>query len=225
MLKSLYRLEYKYGKYAINNLMLIITLGQLVVFIIDLFFPDWGIISWMSLSRSALFAGQVWRLVTFLLIPPQTGVLWILLSLYFYYMIGGALENEWGAFMFNIYYLIGVLGTIVAALIAGGATNYYLNMSLFFAFAILFPNFEVLLLFIIPIKIKYLAILDALLFLYSFVMGTWSTRASIIAAFINLIIFFGGSVWQKFKDNRKYAAARKNFRSQMNEWDRNQRGF
>ncbi len=85
----------------------------------------------------------------------------IAFSLYFYYLIGTALEREWGSFWFDVYYFCGAIGTVIAGFITGSATNYYLNMSLFFAFAALYPNFQVLLFFFIPIKIKWLAYVDA----------------------------------------------------------------
>ncbi|MEG0751325.1 MAG: hypothetical protein RR998_01490 [Oscillospiraceae bacterium] len=224
-MKFLYPLERKLGKYAVRNLMLIITVGQLAVFVISFLFPSLNLIGWMSLSRAAVLQGQIWRLVTFILIPPNTSILFILISLYFYYMIGGALENEWGAFMFNVYYFIGIIGAIAAAFITGVGDNYYLNMSLFLAFAILYPDFEVLLFYILPIKMKYLAILDAALFLISFIRGPWSARAAIIASLVNLIIFFGGTFVNYVKQQQKYAKTRRNFRSQTETWNKNSNRF
>ena len=219
MMNKLYRLEYKYGKYAIPNLMKIITIGQLAVFILDFLFPAYGITDWMALTRAGLFSGQVWRLVTFLFVPPQSSALFILLALYFYYFIGGALENAWGSFMFNAFYLIGALGAVIAALVSGYGTNYYLNMSLFFAFALLYPDFEFLLFFFIPVKVKYLAILDALLFVWSLVVGAWSDRAAIIASFLNLIVFFGGTFVKLIKQRAAYAKTQRNFREQTARWN------
>lgn len=219
MMRWLYRMQYKYNDRAIPNLMKIITIGQLAVFLVNFLFPALGLISWMSLTRAGLFSGQVWRLVTFLLVPPSLSPLWVLFSLYFYYFIGGALENAWGSFMFNAYYFIGALGAVIAALLSGYGTNYYLNMSLFFAFAILYPNFEFLLFFVLPIKVKWLALLDAALFVWDLIIGPWSNRAAIIASFINLIIFFGGTLLKMIKQQQAYAKTRRNFREQTARWN------
>ena len=137
-------------------------------------------------------------------------------ALYFYYLIGTALEREWGSSWFNIYYIFGVIGTIIGGFITGYATNYYLNLSLFFAFAAMYPNFEVLLFFFIPIKIKWLALLDAALFLISFLFGTWPDRAAIIASLVNFLIFFGPSFFrgirEKYDDYKRRKKFRENFR-------------
>ncbi len=219
MMKWLYKMEYKYKNNAIPNLMKIITIGQLAVFVVNFLFPGLGLLNWMSLTRAGLFSGQIWRLVTFLLVPPITSPLFVLFSLYFYYFIGGALENAWGSFMFNAYYFIGALGAVIAALVSGYGTNYYLNMSLFFAFAILYPNFEFMLFFVLPVKVKWLALLDAALFVWGLIVGPWSNRAAIIASFINLIIFFGGTLLKMIKQQQAYAKTRRNFREQSARWN------
>ncbi|MEA5050317.1 MAG: hypothetical protein VB021_02455 [Oscillospiraceae bacterium] len=214
----LYKLQRKYGQHAISNLMLIILIGQLFVFFADLIFVDYSVASWFSLSRSLVLQGQVWRLITFVFIPPDSGVFTMLIMMYFYYMIGGALENEWGSFLFDIYYLIGVVCTVIAGMIVGHGTNMFLNLSLFFAFAILYPDFQVMLFFILPIKMKYLAVIDALFYLYYFIVGDWSIRAAIIAALVNVAIFFGGTFIKRLKQERGYRATRSNFRREMNRW-------
>ncbi len=225
----LYKLERKFGRFCIPNLMLIIIVGQFAVFAADLIMPDMGISSWIYLSRDLVLQGQVWRLLTFIFLPPSSSPVWIIISLYFYYMIGGALENEWGSFKFNVYYLVGMLGIIIGAFITGYGSNYYLNMSLFFAFAILWPNHEFLIFFVLPVKVKYLAILDAVLFIISLInalaIRDWGTFASIIASLLNLILFFGGDAIRSIKQQQGYAQTRKNWRSQMNDWERNQRNM
>lgn len=211
----LYKLERKFGKFSIPDLMVYVTCTMLAVYIFDLLVPSVSIMSYMTLVPSLVLKGQVWRLITFIFLPPDSSLLFILFSLYFYYFIGRLLENEWGSFKFNIYYLFGVVGTIIASLFTGFGTNYYLNMSLFFAFATLFPNMEVLLFFFIPIKIKYLAYLDAAFFLVAFITGGWVSRGAIIASLINYIIFFGPQFLRTIKDQQKYAKVRRNFKRSM----------
>ena len=109
-------------------------------------------------------------------------------------MIGSTLEREWGAFRFNVFYIAGVLGTIIGGFIAGYATNFYLNMSLFFAFALLYPEFELMLFFVIPVKIKYLAFADLLLYLYSIFVLPLPYKIAAIVSLANVALFF----WDDF---------------------------
>src|SRR5665648_175947 len=160
----LQKMDYKYGRHAISNLMRFIVFGMAFVFIADLVISSQTgstLTSILVFDRNAIFAGQIWRLVSFVFIPPSSSILFIILSLYFYWLMGSAMEDEWGSFKFDIFYLCGVLGSIAAGLITGYATNNYLNMSLFLAFALLFPEFKINLFFVLPIKVKYLAYLDA----------------------------------------------------------------
>lgn len=216
--KWLYKLQRKFGRFGIDNLMIYITATMLAVFALQMVLGlarGIDLSSWLVLDRARLFAGEAWRLVTFIFLPPATSLIWILISLYFYYFIGNSLENEWGAFSFTVYYLFGVIGAIVAALISGYGNNTYLNLSLFFAFAQLYPNHEILLFFFLPVKIKYLAYLNWALFAYSFIIGTWSTRAAILASLVNFFIFFGPSFISRIRENRMYSARRRQFRRDM----------
>ena len=196
------RLERRFRWLAIPNLMLIIVGAMAIVFIMDFAIGNTtgrSLISILSFDRAAIMAGQVWRVVTFLFVPPSTSVIWVIFGLYFYYMIGSTLENQWGAFGFTVYYLIGALGSIISGFIAGSVTNSYLNLSMFFAFALLYPDYQILLFFFIPIKMKYLALLDAVSFIIMFILGSWSTRLAIIVALINLFIFFGPNFIDRIK--------------------------
>ena len=112
--------------------MLYIAIGNLAVFLLNFMMP---IQSHLRLIPSLVLKGQVWRLVTYVFIPPQTSILFILFTVYFYYMIGTTLEREWGSFKLNIYYLVGMIATTIAAFITGGSDATHLNLSLFLAFA------------------------------------------------------------------------------------------
>lgn len=216
------KLERKWGRHAIPNLMMTVVMGMALVFACNLLFPRANLISYLYFSPGLIMRGQIWRLFTFIFIPPNSSLLWIVFSLYLYYFIGTSLEREWGSFRFNIYYLLGMLGSIVAGFITGAATNSFLNLSLFFAFAAVYPDMQLLLFFIIPIKIKYLAIFDAVLYLYSFMMGGWTVRAAIIASLINFFIFFGPNVINRFRSNLRYRQQRQawqqNARNNRNGW-------
>ena len=163
MNKWVYRLERRFGRICIQNLMLVIIVGQAMVYLATVLTPGLGLVSQLSLSWPAVMRGQVWRLLTFVFIPETFQPFGLLLSLYFYYLVGHTLEQTWGDFRFNVYYLLGMVGAIVSAVITGSASSYYLNLSLFFAFATLYPDFQVLVLFILPVKMKYLGLLSAAL--------------------------------------------------------------
>ena len=125
-----------------------------------------------------IFKGQVWRLVTFILQPPSNSIIFVVFVLYFYYLIGSVLERIWGSFRFNVYFFTGVILNILASLIiyliwglSFKLSTNYINLALFMAFAMERPDMEVLLFFIIPIKIKWMAILDAVIFGITIVFG------------------------------------------------------
>lgn len=171
------KLERKYGRYAIHNLMYYIIIIYAVGFVLEVF-GNGFYSNYLSLNMEQVFHGQIWRLVTFIMGPPSTSLIFILFSLYFYYLMGNILEQAWGAFKFNMYILSGIVLHIVAALIiylmfgvSFEFSTYYLNMSMFLAFATLMPDMQVLLFFIIPIKIKWMAYLDMAYFALTIIGG------------------------------------------------------
>jgi len=187
----LWKLERKIGKIAIRNLMTYIVITMGVIFAVDIIMPHINLYELLMFSTHHIMQGEIWRVITFIFLPPNAQLIFIIFALYFYYLIGGGLENEWGSFKFNVFYLCGMLGTIAAGLITGFATNFYLNLSLFFAFAILYPNFEVRLFLILPVKMKWLALLNIAFYVYQLVVGTWSDRVALLVSIANLGLFFG----------------------------------
>ena len=220
MEKLLNTLEKKLRRFAIANLMKFISIGTLAFFVLSFFFRgtvnamgrETSFLGLLVLDRAALFQGQIWRLISFVFSPPQSSPLFVLLSLYFYYFIGNSLEGYWGTARFNLYYLIGVVGTIIAALVSGYGANVYLNYSLFFAFAMLYPDMEVRIFFVLPVKIKYLAYVNAAFFVYSFVIGGFVERAAIVAALLNFFLFFGGDFITKIRVKIGSSSTQRNFR-------------
>ena len=164
------KLERKYGRYAIHNLMFYIIGMYVVGFIIGVAVPDLYT-RYLSLDVSMILKGQVWRLVTFMLQPPSYSFIFIIFTLYFYYIIGAVLENVWGAFKFNMYFFSGVILHIIAAFLiyfvfgqSYTMNTYYINLALFMAFAVEESETKVYLFFIIPIKMKWLGIIDGAIF-------------------------------------------------------------
>jgi membrane associated rhomboid family serine protease len=214
------KLERKYGKFAIKNLIMYIVGLNAFVFLLGAISPSglYSVEQKLALIPSLVMQGQVWRLITFIFIPFSYSPIWLIFALYFYYLIGTTLERQWGSFKFNVYYLLGISGTIIAAFITGGATNEYLNLSLFLAFAYLFPNFEVRLYFILPLKIKYLAYFTWAIFGFDLLTAPVWKKVAIVAAVVNFFIFFGKDIYKDFKIKRKVRANRKRFRNQSNKF-------
>lgn len=195
--KLLSKLERKYGRYAIPNLMSIILVGMVVIYCFDiliLFKPDatGTVSSLFNFDLMKIREGQVWRVFTFIFLPPDVEILFAVFEFYFIYLFGVGLEQRWGSFKFNVYFFIGMIATAIVGLIFGEATNTYMLTSMFLAFAILYPNYEILLFFIIPFKIKWLAWLTGAGLLFWFIIGGWIARLYIAVSLANLLLFFGG---------------------------------
>ena len=205
----LYKMERRFGRYGIPNLAKYLALGQLVVWVIVMFIYG-DLLGLITLSRSGLMHGQIWRLVTFVFVPPLTfNPLYLVLDLYFLYFVGTSLENSWGSFRFTLYYLIGMVGAIVSCLLLGTYSSSTLLYSLFFAFACLYPDVEVLLFFILPIKVKWMGIAAAALYLWDFLWAGMWYKLGMVLGLVNFFLFFGPTLWQNYQ-NRKRREAWKN---------------
>lgn len=188
--RLLARLERRLGRFAIPNLMYYIVGGMAIVWVLGMARP--GFIDALRLDLDAIRHGQVWRLVTFMFIPPETSPIFIILMLYWTWMIGANLEGEWGAFKLNLYYLLGALFTIVVAAFAGPSGNTWLNLSMYLAFATLFPDFQIYVMWVIPIRVKWVGMLIGAGLIVGFALGDWSARGAILAGVANYLIFFTG---------------------------------
>ena len=220
--RTIYRLEYKYGRYAIHNLMAYITSTMLVVYLFQMI-SGYPLSYHLMLTRNAVFSGEIWRLITFIFVPPNSSPFFLLISLYFYYMMGSSLERQWGAFKFNVYYLIGIVGIIIASLIGGYGTVTFLNLSMFLVFAHLFPDVQFLLFFVIPLKAKYMGYISWALLLFQFVFSDFSQKLVILFSLLNFILFFGDEFYKNIKTELKYRKTRQNYRRSMNNNNNNRR--
>ncbi|MBX3262957.1 MAG: rhomboid family intramembrane serine protease [Labilithrix sp.] len=210
--RLLTRLERRFGRFAIERLTTYIVGGMAIVFVLASARPEF--LDYITLDPSRALR-EPWRFVTYLFIPRSMGLVWILFSLYFTWLIGQNLENEWGAFKFNVFYFLGALGTTVAAYLLGPQGNFWLNTSLFFAFATVFPNYEILVFFILPIRVKWLALLTLGLIAFYFFQGNLAVKAAIAIAFGNYLLFFGGRLLALARGQQlqmRQAARRSSFR-------------
>ena len=218
------KFERKFGKYAIHNLSLYLitcyAFGYLMYFINSDF------LYYLTLNPYWIMRGQVWRIITWILVPPDTSNIFIvLIMLYFYYSIGNTLERTWGTYRYNVYLFSGMLFTVIGSFalylymefhydflltknldiwrtnnqmelikeytsIFVLFSTYYINMSIFLAFAATFPNVQILLLFILPIKVKWLGIVYGAFILYDMIVGGQVYYFVIGASLLNFVIFF-----------------------------------
>lgn len=206
------KFEKKFGKYAIPNLTMALILCYVAGYVIELFLP--GLVQWLTLDPYRILHGQVWRLITWILIPPSSLDIFTIIMLFFYYNIGTSLERTWGTYRYNVFLFTGMLLTVTAGflcmgcvyLITGGMnqtaasilflsgsayfSTYYISLSIFLAYAITYPDAQVLLMFIIPVKMKWMGLLDVGLMIYQMIAGNIFTRFAVGAALINVGIFY-----------------------------------
>ena len=192
------RFCYRHPNFGIPNLMRYLTIANVVFWVMNMI--NRPFLSYMLFNPALIQRGQVWRLVSFLFVPPSTGVL-ALLVFYFYYWIGTTLEKQWGTGQFTIYFFTGVVLTVLYGFviywITGKAVTLdssYLYLSMFFSFAALFPDMQVLFMFFIPVKMKYLAIVDAAFFLYAVVTTPFPAKLVPLVAVLNFLLFCGGEL-------------------------------
>lgn len=213
------KLERRFGKFYIRNLMLIIIVGNAFVYLLTTMKGNREFANNISLIPEAVMNGEVWRLVTFIFVPENTSVIWIIFTLYFYYLAGSGLEQEWGGFKFNIYYLIGMLASIIFSFLTGfPVIGSYVNLSLFLAFAKIYPDLPILLFFIIPVKIKYIAIFNWVIIGFNFVTaGSLKAMLLVLIPVINYLLFFGKDIITGSKNNAINYRRQQNFKAQIKE--------
>ncbi len=220
---------YKHPRFGIPNLMLYVVVGNMIVWLFSLFtgFSGSGvsILNYLYFSPYHILRGEVWRLVTFIIIPNSTGIL-ALIFFYFYYMIGRTVEAQWGPGKFTIYFFSGVLLTVIYGFLVYfifhvnlGVSAEFIYLSLFFTFATLYPDMQVLLFFIIPLKIKWLAIVDALFFLYSVVTTSFPANLLPLVAVLNFLLFCGSALFDAVRrllgGSRKQRQNTVNFKNEV----------
>lgn len=196
------RMERKFGRYALQNLSLYMIITYIAGYVISALAP--AAMGWLTLEPALILKGQVWRLVSWILIPPYEFDLFTIITLYFYYSIGNVLERTWGAFRYNVYIFSGLLMTIMGAFILyfvlGGAvgfgvlfSTYYICLSIILAFTATYPNMQVLLMFIIPLKMKWLGIFYGITLIMQLISSGLVIRIVIICSLMNFIVFFFGN--------------------------------
>ncbi|HEV2843054.1 MAG TPA: rhomboid family intramembrane serine protease [Chthoniobacterales bacterium] len=207
------KLERRIGFIAIPGLIrAVVTLSALVFVLVLL---NKGFDSYLALDVARIRAGEVWRLVTYIFVPQTAHFLWVMVALWFLWFIGDGLERAWGAFRLTLYFLVGMIGTTLAALLSNSQfSNQMLFTTLFFAFAHFYPDEIIYVFFILPLKIKWIAWIYAGFLLLGFVTQSNSYRLALIAALSNYLIFFGPGVIQQLRQRKEVAVRRQRFEVQ-----------
>ena len=218
-MKKLYeavdRLCARHPRFGIPNLMLYISIGTILVYVL-LQFSDYTAISFLTFDLAHVLHGEVWRIITYIFVPMYGSPFSLLIALYFYYWIGSTLERQWGTAKFNLYYFSGVLLTVLGVTIVSLATGnhflgiagmHYVNLSMFLAFAALYPETQVLLFFLIPVKMKWLAWIDIGVFALGIVQAI--ARGDIVGIVVPLVALlnFAAFIWPEVR----YFAQRKQY--------------
>lgn len=228
------KFEKKFGKYAISNLTLILIICYVVGYVIQLINPN--VAFFLTLDPYQIVHGQIWRLFSWVLIPPSSLDIFTIIMLMFYYNLGTVLEKTWGAYRYNVYIFTGMLLTIVASFLymgtmfllglnpadatavffytSGAFSTYYINLSIFLAFAVTYPDMQVLLMFVIPVKVKWMAILDIVLLVYDMLVGGLSVKFAVGAALVNFVVFYL-STKSLYHMNPKQMKRRAEFKSEV----------
>jgi len=188
------KLEKQFGRYIPENLTLYLIFGQIAAYFLTALYPE--LMSVFILRGDMILAGQVWRMFTYLFKPVSDSLFFAAFVLYIFYLYGSVLERTWGSFKYFIYILISYAANTLLAFMfpQTSLSNGYLFTSLFFAFAWLFPNFQLLLFFILPVKIKWLALVAAAGISLSFLSGPLTTKILILTSLSNFFIFFGSDI-------------------------------
>ena len=198
------KLERKFGRFGIESLTMYVIICYVVGYFLAYFNPS--LLSMLSLEPALILRGQIWRIITWVIYPPSmSNVLWFVIAIvFFYYPIGTSLERTWGSFRYTLYIFSGILFSVIGAFILyfitgaygiGSLFNtYYISLSVFLAYALSYPDMQILLWFVIPIKMKWMAIIYGVMVLYDMItylrMGLWVYVVPIIASLLNFVLFF-----------------------------------
>jgi len=211
------KIQRRFGRFALRHVTIGLILCQVVVYAMAqgqmLKVGEGDVERHTVLDRIALvpekvLEGQIWRLVTFVCEPPTTNVVFALFFWYMFYLMGEALELSWGSFRYNVYLLIGYFATVAVSFLTPQvpASIGFLEGSVFLAFAALFPDFVIYLFFLLPVKIKWLALLAWIGYFFALVFGTWATRLLVLASICNFLLFFSKDILYRLRKSRRSMA-------------------
>ncbi len=207
------RLESRFGRWAIPNITAIIIAGQVLLYVLQMTRGmQVNVLEKIHLFPSEVLQGEIWRLVTFLFVPPVASPIWAFFYWFIMFRFGTGLEQIWGTFRYNIFLLVGFLANVIASFVAYAfgyldfADNVFLYSTIFLAFARLVPDYTILIFFVLPIKIKWLALLMWIGYAYGMLTGDWMGRILIVASVANYLVFFGREHVRDLKNRHRRRA-------------------
>lgn len=198
-MRLLDRLERKFRPFAIPNLTLVIIMGQTLAYILSQSNPR--IVERMELIPSLVLEGEVWRLGSFCFVPPADNLFFFFIAMMIFHMMGTALEQTWGTVRYNIFLMSGYIATVAVAFVYPdqAATNAFIGTSVFLAFAWLYPDYVFYIMFILPVKVRWLALLTWIFIGYSLIKGDMAIRLIVLAGIANFLLFFGPEIIQRLR--------------------------
>lgn len=230
LMKHIDRFCYNHPRFGIPNLMIIIVAGTVLVWLLELMDTSGLVYSYLRFSPAHVMKGYVWQLFSFIFIPVSGSPINLFISLYFYYFIGTSLERQWGCAKFSIYFFSGVVLTAIYGMAAYFITGYtvdasafYLLYSLLFAFAVYYGEMTVMLFFIIPLKMRYLAYLGVALLAYDVFRLSFPSNLLPVVAVLNFLIFCGGMLIDSIRPSKNpHRRQRENFKNEVRkiQWEK-----
>jgi hypothetical protein len=205
-MKLLDQLQRRFGRWAAPHVTEGLIACQVFVYSATFFQPHF--VAKLQLVPSRVLQGELWRLVTFVCEPPLSNPLWAFFFWWFFYLMGTVLDATWGTFRYNVYLLTGLLATVAASFLHPDAPVMiaFLEWSVFFAFAFLYPDFKILVFFILPVKVKWLALIQWTIYGLIWLAGDWSIRLYVGAAVCNFFLFFWHDIYLRTRSGRRRIA-------------------
>jgi hypothetical protein len=214
------RLEAKFGHHAIPGLLRIVAAFNALCYILATLHPEY--VQFLMLKPDRVMHGEIWRLFTYIFIPSMGGLLpsWFTEVFYILYlfMIGDGLERAWGSFKLNVFYLLGMIGTTIAAFFLGSNfSGVMLNASLLFAFARFYPETMIYVMWVLPVKVRWVAWITAAGIMLGFLGGAWEFRAAVLVALSNYLLFFGRDIVEEARHRKTVVERRARFERDIRE--------
>jgi len=196
-MRLLDRLERKFRPFAVPNLTVIIIIGQALAYFLSQ--SDPRLLNQMVLVPQLVLDGEIWRLGSFCFVPPMTNLLFFFFAMMIFHMMGSALERTWGTVRYNIFLVSCYIATVAVAFVYPDqmATNMFIGTSVFLAFAWLYPNYVFYIMFVLPVKVRWLALLTWIGLAYALIVGDMLTRLFVLAGIANFLLFFGQEIIQR----------------------------
>jgi hypothetical protein len=205
-MRLLDKLQRRFGRFGVAHVTEALIACQVLAYFYCTGQPEF--LQRIVLMPGKVLEGEVWRLATFLCQPPLGNIVLAFFFWYMFYLMGTVLEASWGAFRYNLYLLLGWLATVAVAFVQPDAPAYaiFLQSSVFLAFAYLYPDFQFLIFFILPVKVKWLALIQWISYGLVMIYGDTTARLLILASVCNFFVFFGTDILLRMKAGRRRMA-------------------